>query len=853
MKHIQFYHIAPTIPPELKFLETLSKNLWWSWNVLAKELFRRINPNLWKNSENNPLRFLNTIPQKRLVQLAKDDGFLTHLDEVKQLFTSEINNFDNIKETIKPECIAYFSLEYGLHESVNIYSGGLGVLAGDHLKSASDLDIPLVAIGLLYREGYFLQYLNSDGMQQERYPNNNLQYLPLAKACGKGETSQLKIQIPLPGGALHAVVWQVNVGKVPLFLLDTNIEENTPERQDVTSQLYCGDRHLRLQQELLLGIGGFQALIELGYEPHAFHINEGHASFLNIARINYLIAEKKLDLNTALEIVQRTNIFTTHTPVPAGNESFKANQLNPYLETLCDKMQFSPKQIYQWAQMEGDKNHNTEFSMTIFGLRMAQYSNGVSRLHGKISRKMWHYLWPEHPEDEVPINHITNGVHVTSWVSDKNAALYTRYIGPEWRVGPLNEAMLSRIEQIPDEELWLTHCLERSRLIAFSREHIEKSHKARNAHISQIQRTKSVFDNDALTIGFARRFATYKRATLLLKDYNRLKEILTNSEYPVQIIFAGKAHPADEFGKDFIKQVYLLTKDSDIDHHVLFLENYNINVARQMVQGVDIWLNTPRRPQEASGTSGMKVAINGGINVSILDGWWCEGYNKNCGWAIGHGEEYDNHDYQDTVESQALYNLLENEIIPCFYDRDEGNIPRKWIRMMKESIKIGISDYSSHRMLTDYNVSSYKPAVQSYKILLREEASSALELNQKRDQLHIHWGQIEVKEPKANKELSTLRVGDSFVVTTNVFLGEISPEDINVEIYYGPLDSHNKISKSHFVIMSVNNSTGDGYYDYQQVLKCKFTGRYGFTTRVVPNCKLWKDTMPGLIIWASSD
>jgi glycogen phosphorylase len=850
MYKIKLFNVAPSMPAKLAFLELLSRNLWWCWNFGAIELFRRINPQLWKEAGSNPLEFLNRVPQKRFEDLASDEGFLSHLSEVKERFETELLcTTDGQLVCLQPQCIAYFSLEYGIHESIRLYSGGLGVLAGDHLKAASDLNIPLVAVGLMYRQGFFQQYLNNDGWQQESYPENEIHLLPLKKAFDTAG-HPVQVTLPLPEGQLKAVVWQLDVGRIPLYLLDANIPENPPELRKITSELYVGDRLMRLRQELLLGIGGYRALLEMGYDPYVCHMNEGHAAFVSVARISHLMKSKGLDLDTVMEIVPRTNVFTTHTPVPAGNEAFAVDLLKPHLEALRKDTEIDPATIISWGQ-SSQNNHQDELSMTILGLRMSKYSNGVSRLHGTVERKIWNHLWPGLHEDEIPIGHITNGIHVPSWLSREMAILFERYLGPEWRDNPSDPAILSRIADIPDEELWRAHELGRSRLIRTTRELAEKQLAMRNATRTEILQAKSIFGYDVLTIGFARRFATYKRAVLLLQDLNRLEALLCNETRPVQIIFAGKAHPADNAGKDLIRHIVHLAQKPSLKGHIVFLENYDIHMARYLVQGADVWLNTPRRPLEASGTSGMKAGVNGGLNVSILDGWWDEGYSTESGWAIGHGEEYDDPVYQDTVESQALYNVLENDVIPCFYDRPSRDVPDRWARMMKASIKMALGYFTSNRMVREYNAGSYKPALEAYQQLVSAKAEYARKLVAQRARLQALWGRIKIELPVAEKELGVMHVGDKFTVTSSVHLGDLRPDEVDVEVYFGPVNAQNEITESHIEQMTLAEDHGKGDCAYKQLITCSSTGRYGFTTRVTPHGNEWKGVMPGFITWAN--
>ena len=846
MHRIQIYNVAPSIPPELRFLETLSRNLWWSWNQDAVDLLRRMDSALWQETRSNPMEFLTRISQSRLEALATDRGFVNHMDQVRDRFETEMN------APVDPHCgghgIAYFSLEFGLHESIRLYSGGLGVLAGDHLKSASDLKLPLVAVGLLYRVGYFRQQLDREGRQQESYPENDFKNMPVTKVLDPAG-QPVTVSLALPEGRVRAVVWRLDVGRVPLYLLDTNIPENPFDQRRLTSQLYAADRQTRVRQELLLGIGGFQALVAMGCEPAVCHMNEGHAAVVNLARIAHLMKRLDVELPVAQEIVRRTGVFSTHTPVQAGNEAFEVGLLQPHLEALEDDLGLDPRAVIEWGQPPSrDGTH--EMSMTVLGLRMSRFNNGVSRLHGDVERRMWEHLWPGRPKDEIPIKHVTNGVHVSSWLAPANAELYRRYLEPEWMRDPTNSKVLFRILQIPDEELWRAHEMGRSRLVRRARELVEKQLQQRNANRTEIAYAKSILDHDALTIGFARRFATYKRATLLLRDIERLDRMLADEDRPVQFIFSGKAHPADEYGKDLIRQIVHYAERDAARRRFIFLENYDMHIARFLVQGVDVWLNTPRRPHEASGTSGMKVAINGGMHLSVLDGWWCEGYTKGCGWAIGNGEEYDDPEYQDMVESQALYNLLEDEVIPCFYDRQAGGVPRAWIKMMKASITTALGRFCSHRMVAEYAERYYQAACRDYDELTADAAEAARTLVARRERVGACWPRVRVAFPQADGDVSLLHVGDAFCITTRAQLGELTPDEVDVEVYYGPIGSDDLITESNVARMSMVREEGEGTYLYTRELVCGVTGRYGFTARVVPSGAACDGAMPGFITWA---
>ncbi len=849
MNKLQIFNVAPKIPDNIKFLETLANNLWWSWKSNAKYLFRRIDSELWYECERNPITLLANVSQERLEEVSGDEGFLNHMEEVKEEFKAEI--WADTEKITNNECIAYFSLEYGLHESLRIYSGGLGILAGDHLKTASDLDLNMIGVGLFYRDGYFRQHLNNEGWQEEEYPPNPIQYMPMQKAQDK-DGNQVEVAVKFPDGTANAIVWLVKVGKTKLFLLDTNLPENKPNHRDITSSLYGGDRTTRLRQELLLGIGGFDAIKKLGYKPRTFHINEGHAAFLNIARINYFMQKKKLSFDEALEITCRTKVFTTHTPVPAGNETFKTDLLQKHLEAVMENFALTPEHIYELSQLpakEERKDSETELSMTILGLRTAAHANGVSKLHGKISKNMWKHLWPSHAEDEVPIHHITNGVHLSTWSSEEIARLMERYIGSGWDKSGLSGGEMKNIDGILPEELWNAHQTARYRLIATLRNRQKKALEAKSAPGYEIERAESILENDTLTIGFARRFAAYKRATLLLHDLERFKKLITNDEYPVQIIFAGKAHPQDETGKKLIQEIYNLTKDEQLSKRIVFLEDYDMFIAERLVQGVDIWLNTPRRPREASGTSGMKAALNGVLNCSVLDGWWDEAYNGKNGWAIGKGEIYKDHNYQDHKEAQHLYHILEDEIIPLYYQNKNGQIPEKWVNMMKESIKTVLTHFSSYRMVTEYKDLTYVPAYKNYEELSANNFEKCRNDTRNYLELKKNWNKVTIEPPTTDKNIESLRVGEEFTVTANVHLDNINPDHVEMEVFYGTVNPHNMVDKPKIKKMTRMEGKDGKTHQYSATIKCDHAGRYGFTVRMVPAEEIWKDTIPGLIKW----
>lgn len=849
MSFYQTYQIFPAIPDELIFLETLSRNLWWSWNHDARELFRRIAPRLWEKAQRNPIVFLTYIDQKRYEELAGDDSFLAHQQRVRERFEKEILKDVETQESefASDDLIAYFSMEFGLHESIPLFAGGLGMLAGDHLKAASCLKVPLVGVGLLYRQGYFRQFLNHEGWQQEDYPEVSMYHLPVERTCdasGKG----IRVTVAGPNGDIIAEVWKLMVGRIPLYLLDTNLPENSQQIRSITARLYDGDPRTRLAQEVLLGIGGMRALKALGIDPTVCHMNEGHSAFCSIERIARARSEYGMDLKTALEFVPRTTVFTTHTPVAAGHDEFPVDMVKPYIQPFEENLGISDSEIVSWGQpVRSDSSGPV--SMFVLGLRMAQYCNGVSELHGKTARKMWSHVWPNWPEDEVPITHVTNGVHVPSWVSPENAMLFEKYLGPEWPVTFWAPKTIDRIDEIYDEELWRAHEMSRARMIRDCRKLMSRQYGRRNAPRKIMREVESVLDQDVLTIAFARRFATYKRAVLLLKDPDRLEAVINCKDMPIQFVFAGKAHPKDHEGKEMIRRIFQFARRVGVRHRVIFIENYDAYIARLLVQGADVWLNLPRRPLEACGTSGIKAALNGVLNVSVLDGWWCEGYDETRGWKVGSGEVYHDTQYQDAVESQALFNVLENDVIPCFYERESGDIPARWLHMMKASMKMVLREFASSRMVAEYRDRFYYPCVRRSRELLDENAVELKRLTRQLERLKKLWSSIRVSLPLRGEE-GPYRVGEYFPVTAHVYLGELLPEEVDIEFYHGFVKSVEEISDGEIIPMTVAEARGSGHYLYSCRVTCRTAGRYGYTVRVRACGDEWIRTEPEFITWA---
>jgi starch phosphorylase len=849
-KMLHRFTVIPSLPPELAALHRIAYNLWWTWEPGAIELFKRLDPDLWKETRHNPVEIIGILQQTTLEGLITDEGFMSHLAQVDEKLSEYLTSstwFEKYHPGNGKLRIAYFSMEFGLHESLPVYSGGLGILAGDHLKSASDLGLPLVGVGLLYRQGYFRQYLNIEGWQQEFYPENDFYNLPLHLERDP-QGKPLTFELDLAGRRVLVHIWRVQVGRIPLYLLDTNLEDNAPEDREITTRLYGGDQDMRIRQEILLGIGGVRALRLLGIDPDVCHMNEGHAAFLALERVRLLMEEHRLRFSEAREAVRAGNVFTTHTPVEAGIDHFPADLLEKYLGRYYRGLGLSRDEFLGLGRQNPRYPHET-FCMAVLALRLADHSNGVSELHGDVSRKMWKNLWPELPEEHLPLTSITNGVHIKTWLSEEMTRLLIRYLGPRWLDDATDAGLWRRVVRIPDAELWRTHKRSREKLVDFARRRLKDQLTQVGATAKEIAVAGEVLDPDILTIGFARRFATYKRGTLLMRDLDRLARILNNPERPVQIIFAGKAHPADHQGKELIRQIVQLSHQERFRHRIVFIEDYDMGVARHLVQGVDVWLNTPRRPMEASGTSGMKVAFNGGLNMSILDGWWCEGYKGNNGWAIGRGEVYEDIEYQNEVEGRAIYDLLEKEVVPLFYDRGHDGIPRGWIATMKASLQSLCPVFSTDRMVQEYTEHFYLTAGERLAKLAAKDLGLAIELARWKEKLHRLWHQVRVEEVTAPVG-GEVTVGSLIPVSARVFLGEIPLEDVSVQAYFGVLDSRGTIVGGELVTLVPDAPAEDGRYRFSGEIECRFCGRQGFLLRVMPHHReLGAVYEPGQLLW----
>jgi starch phosphorylase len=833
MPRVFSFRVSPTLPARLEALNTLSLNLRWCWDHPTRDVFESINPDLWEETKHNPRLVLGRTGQRRLAELASDEAFLAELDRVAASLAEYLSGkgwFRRAHPDVAEVVFAYFSAEFGLTECRPNYAGGLGILAGDHLKSASDAGVPLVGVGLLYQRGYFQQYLNADGWQQETYPENDFSSLPLVPEMD-AQNNPLTISVEFPGRLAYARVWKVQVGRVPLYLLDTNVPQNSEEDRRITGSLYSGDGELRLQQEIILGIGGMRALAALGIRPAICHLNEGHSAFLGLERTRALMEELGVTFFEARQLAAAGNLFTTHTPVPAGFDRFDPQVMARYFGAFAERLGIPFERLLSYGR-QNPADPNESFNMAFLAARISSAANGVSRLHGVITRKMVRAMWPGYSLEEIPVDSVTNGVHIRSWVSLEMTALLNRYLGHRWAEEPSESGVWNRIDRIPDHELWRVRQIRRERLVNYARQALESQLQRRGGSDAEIVAARSVLNPDALTIGFARRFATYKRATLLLRDVPRLKRILTNPSRPVQFLIAGKAHPHDSAGKDLIRQIIHFARDPEIRSSVVFVEDYDIRVARHLVQGADVWLNTPRRPNEASGTSGMKLLPNGGLNLSVLDGWWAEGYDREVGWAIGRGEDYNNDDYQDAVESDALYNLLEMDVTPLFYERDQENLPRRWITKMKTSMKRLCPIFNTNRMVTEYVERFYIPAAKRYSELAAQGGAKLGPIVEWRKRFRTAGSQVKITRVQAENSRE-IRVGQKIRVTASVVLGEIPPEYVRVQIVSGSVNPGGMIANSSSSDMK-HAGTAENEHQYEGQLECPESGSYGFSVRVIP-------------------
>ncbi len=865
MLKIRNYTVLPALPEVLSDLEVIAGNLFWSWNHELGDLFSRIDNKLWDSCGHNPVKLLGNISQDRLNALAENEGFVAELRKAADKLKSYLagpNWFTSACSEPEKFTLAYLSAEFGIHECLPIYAGGLGILAGDHLKSVSDLGIPTAGVGLMYQKGYFRQYLNVDGWQQEVYIENDFYNMPLEMV--RDATGQpLTISVEYPGRDVIAQIWCASVGRAKLYLLDTNLPVNSATDRMITTTVYGGDTEMRIRQEIMLGIGGMRALKAMGIRPTVCHMNEGHTAFSAFERIRELMAESGVDFDEALEAVKAGTVFTVHTPVRAGVDEFSNELMEKYFGSYASKLGIDKNRLISMGKILPD-DAGESFKMPILAMRLSSHINGVSELHGRVSREMWSCLWRRVPTNEVPISSITNGVHIKSWISEEISRLYERYLGPNWSDENTDSPVWDNIEQISDEEFWRCHQRCKERLIAFARKRLKSQMERRGTYHSELNRAEEVLNPESLTIGFARRFAGYKRANLLFKDAARLAKLLTDQTRPVQFIFSGKAHPRDNEGKEIIREIVHFATQYDVRRRIVFLEDYDINTAKMLVQGVDVWLNNPRRPWEASGTSGMKAAINGALNMSTLDGWWCEGYKPDGGWAIGAGEIYDDAGYQDVVESQAIYNMLENEVVPLFYTRSADGLPRAWIHRVRKSIGWITPRFNTHRMVRDYAQRCYLPARSRWEYMTADNLSRAKTLASWKANAEDAWPDLAIKDVRVelgngerveglDPRNPQLKVGSQLKVSTLVKLGKLKAEDVSVELYHGPLDARGNITDGSVIKMKHQGPTGqDSEHWFSGLTPCDASGRRGIAVRVVPqHPDMTNPYELGLVLWES--
>jgi starch phosphorylase len=826
IRPIREFLVRPALPPSLSRMTELAYNILWSWEPMQRALFRRLDPALWRDCGYNPVLMLGRVSQATLDKAAADARYLA-------LYKLACDTFDtHVKKAPLPsdgKLIAYFSAEYGLTECLPVYSGGLGILSGDHLKSSSDQDYPLVGIGLLYQQGYFRQALNPDGWQQERYPTNDFYTLPLAPVKN-AEGHDLKVTVQLPTGDVYIQVWRLDVGRIALYLLDTNIAENVlPQDRDIADSLYGGDIDTRIRQEIVLGIGGMRALEAVGLKPTVFHMNEGHSAFLVLEQVRRYMGEEKLTFEEALEAARTSNVFTTHTPVPAGIDLFDPGMMYHYFSAYCGEIGIDFNQLMALGR-RNPHDRDERFSMAVLALKTSAYRNAVSRLHRHISQEMFNDLWPQLPVWEVPITSVTNGVHAPSWLNGDLAGLYDQYLEPDWRDRFNDVSIWQQVRDIPDEELLEVHRRRKRRLVAFVRERQSSSAVRRQAALAEVRHSSEVLDPNAFTIGFARRFATYKRATLLFRDVERLKRILLHKEMPVQIVIAGKAHPKDQPGKSFIREIVQLSRDPELWKHLVFVEDYDMKVARELVQGVDLWVNNPRRGEEACGTSGMKAAINGVLNLSILDGWFDEAYEHSGGWAIGERETYS--EDQDALHASAIYYLLENEIVPMFFERRE-QAPREWVRRIKQSLMYITPQFDCRRMVKEYMDQLYQPAHEQHLRAVAGHFSLTHERARWNARVREVWDRVRFVDSGDGPTGSWIS-GKPVPVRATIDLAGLQPEDVRVELVMGRVSSSGHLEETEVMVLPVFGQEGASTVFGREILPDR-TGRLGYSLRVSPN------------------
>ena len=834
--------VVPQLPQRINKLSEIANNLWWSWNTEYLRLFEVMDPDLWEASEKNPVKFLKMISQERIEKVINDQEFLKKYDRVVENYDNYMNSkntwFTKNYPNNQKDLIAYFSAEYGLDEIVPIYSGGLGILSGDHLKSASDLGLPFVAVGLLYKNGYFHQRINSRGEQCSEYYNIDLYNLPILPVKDKMGDDVI-IDIPLEDKTLYLKLWQINVGRIKLYLMDSDIEQNTEEFRGITLRLYGGDKEMRIRQEIVLGMAGVKALRTLNYNPSVYHMNEGHSSFLTLELIKNIMEEKQISFEMAREIATVQTVFTTHTPVPAGNDIFDVSLVEKYFDGFWDKLGITKEQFMKLG-MPGNELE-PGFNMGILALKIAGKKNGVSKLHGEVSRELFAEVWPNIAEDESPITHVTNGIHTCTWLAPNLKELFNEYLPPYWQDNIQVDSTWEKINNIPDQKLWDAHIERKEKLIKLIKQNVTNRYVNSGIGYDQISEIVNKLNPKALTIGFARRFATYKRATLLFKDIARLTQILNDEKRPVQIVFAGKAHPADKDGQELIKTIHEISLMPQFKGKIFILENYNIGISRYLISGVDVWLNNPRRPMEASGTSGEKASVNGVVNFSVLDGWWCEGYNGVNGWTIGTNAQYDSYEEQDKADSNSLYHTLENKIIPAYYNQDKDGISKEWMTYMKNSIKSTGGKYSTSRMVSDYVNDLYMPLCNLKKEYF-DELQNVAEFTDWKKKVKNNWEKIKLVQDR-NVDNARLVAGTQITVNCEVYLPNIEEENTDIQVYFGQFLNNGTVRNVYTMTMNkIAENKEEHKYTYEATLDLKSGGNYGYTFRAMPKHKMLIDS-----------
>ncbi len=845
--------VKPDLPEELQSLRIIGMNMWFTWNPEVSRLFQALDPELWESCSHNPIILLANLTEERKKEILEDSALIDQIRTVERSFDDYVSSIENYSFNMERPIdyrIAYFSMEFGIGECLPIYSGGLGVLAGDHLKSASNLCFPLIGVGLLYQKGYFKQYLNIDGWQQESYPENDFYNMPVLPVMD-GSGRQASFDMEIDGVTAKILIWKVQVGRIPLYLLDSSDPSNPDHVKKITAELYGGDLEMRMQQEIVLGTGGAMALHLLGLWPFVYHLNEGHAAFAALERIRQTMATYKTPFDAALESVAASTVFTTHTPVPAGIDLFPPELVEKYFRRYLASMGLSVKDLLDLGRSNPD-DKSEPLSMAVLAMRLSRGVNAVSKLHSEVSKKMWRSLWPHVDEEDIPIGYVTNGVHIPSYISKELSDLFDRYLGEGWVEEPDNTKIWSRVYNIPHDQIWGVHETRRERLVGFCRRRLVRQMRTSGGSTLDRKRAREFLNPEALTIGFARRFAPYKRASLILSDPDRLLRMMSDKRRPVQFIFAGKAHPKDMLGKEIIKDVVHLSRSEGFRRNLVFIEDYDINVARYLIQGCDVWLNNPRRLREACGTSGMKAAANGVLNMSILDGWWPEAFDGTNGWAIGSEEDYHDHDYQDRLETQEIYEILEEKVVPTFFDRGPDGLPHKWIEMMKNSMAKVSGFFNSHRMIEQYMEEYYVQAGFAHQILGENRQARAIELRDWKHRMKSLWRDVRVLDvslPKGDR----ISLGDTIEVRADINLGPIRNEEIVVDLCYGVVGSGLQSEKmvSRNVTAMMTDGTGqDGVWRFKATVECEETGVYAYKVRVTPfHPYLFNPLSMGLVTW----